>query len=100
MSWHAGRPRLKLTGHPSPEQIDAIFSSELVDVAYVVEATPEAVSFLADDPDWPNDPTDYEWLCSLIRDTLAEHGIRDVAFSLVLPVVPNNSALKTPHRLF
>jgi hypothetical protein len=85
MSWHAGQPHLKLTGHPSPERIDEIACSQLVDVAYVVEATSEAVYFVADDPAWPTDEADFEWLCSVIRETLAEHGILDVALSLASP---------------
>ena len=85
MSWHSGRQRLKLTGYPSAEQVNAIFASSLVDVAYVVETTPEVAYIVADDSDWPSNPTEYEWLCSMIRDTLAEHGIRDVALAMTPP---------------
>lgn len=82
MTWHQGRPRLKLTGHRSAEEVDAIFASCLVDVAYVVDTTPTAVFVVADDPAWPTDPADYEWLCSIIRETLADHKMNRIEFVL------------------
>jgi hypothetical protein len=83
MTWHEGRPRLKLTGHCSAEEVDAIFASFLVDVAYVIEETAEAVYIVADDAAWPTDRTDYDWLCSIIKETLANNGIQGVELSLV-----------------
>ena len=83
MEWHEGRPRLKLTGHRSSEEVDAIFSSSMVDVAYVVETVGDAVFIVADDPAWPTDPADFEWLCSVTRDTLAKYGITGIELSFL-----------------
>lgn len=83
MDWYEGRPRLKLTGHRSAEEVDAVFSSYLLDVAYVIEATADAVWIVADDPAWPADPADYEWLRSVITETLADNEICGVELSFV-----------------
>jgi hypothetical protein len=83
MEWHEGRPRLKLTCHRSAEEIDAIFASFMVDVAGVVGAEGDAVLVAADDPAWPVDATDFDWLCGVIRDTLASHGITGIEMSFV-----------------
>ena len=86
MEWHFGWPRIRLTGYRSAEDVETVFAFSLVDVAYVIEATPEAVYIVADDPAWPTDPKDYEWLCSVIRETLAADGIKGVELSLVSAV--------------
>jgi len=83
MDWHSGRPRLKLTGHCSAEEVERVFSTSMVDVAGVVEANPEAVYIAADDDGWPNAQADYEWLCSVVRETLAQNGIIGVALTFV-----------------
>jgi hypothetical protein len=87
MEWHTGRPRLQLTGHRSAEEVKAVFASSLVDVAYVIETTTEAIFIVADDLSWPVDSNDYDWLCSVIRETLAAHGI----YGLELSLVPGSS---------
>jgi hypothetical protein len=83
MAWYDDRPRLKLTGHSSADEVDAVFASSLVDVAYVIETTEAAVFVVADDPAWPTDGADYEWLCSVIKDTLAEYGMLGIELSLL-----------------
>jgi hypothetical protein len=83
MEWHEGRPRLKLTCCRSAEELDAIFSSFLVDVAGVVGTADDSVLVVADDPSWPVDAADYDWLCGVIRDTLASHGITGVQMAFV-----------------
>src|SRR4051794_2081447 len=92
MAWYEGRPRLKLTGHRSAEEVRAVFESFLVDVAYAVEVTPDAVFVAADDPRWPADPEDYEWLCSIVRGTLADSGITGVALSFLPGADPTFAA--------
>lgn len=81
MSWHQGRPRLKLTGHRSAEDVDMVFASSLGDVAHVVEVVSDAVYIVADNPAWPTDQADYEWLCSVIKETLAADGITGIELS-------------------
>ena len=49
MEWHTGRPRLQLTGHRLAEEVEAVFASSLVDVAYVIETTTDAIFVVADD---------------------------------------------------
>jgi hypothetical protein len=83
MEWHEGRPRLKLTGHRSAQEVDAIFSSSMVDVAGVVDVVDDAVIIVADDPTWPTDPADFEWLCSIVRETLAGNGITGIELSFI-----------------
>jgi hypothetical protein len=83
MEWHEGRPRLKLTGHRSAKDVAAIFASSMVDVAGVVEVVGGAVFVAADDPAWPVDAADVEWLCGVIRDTLASHGITGIELTLI-----------------
>ncbi len=83
MEWHEGRPRLKLTGHPSAEEVDGIFAAFMVDVAGVAEVAGDTVFIAADDPAWPVDGADVEWLCGVIRDTLASHGITGIELSYV-----------------
>ena len=83
MEWHEGRPRLKLTCHRSAEEIDAIFASFMVDVAGVVGPEDDSVLVAADDPAWPVDAADFEWLCGIIRDTLASHGITVIEMSFL-----------------
>lgn len=83
MEWYEGRPQLRLTGHRSAEEVEAVFASSLVDVAYVIEAKADAVTIVADDPKWPIDPADYQWLCSVIKETLADNGINGVEISPV-----------------
>jgi hypothetical protein len=83
MEWYEGRPQLRLTGHRSAELIEGVFESSMVDVAYVIEATDDSVSIVADDPKWPKDAADYQWLCSVIKGTLADNGISGVELSLV-----------------
>ena len=83
MEWHEGRPRLKLTGHHSAETVEDIFASSMVDVAYVIEATPDAVLIVADDASWPADREDYDWLCTVIRETLADYGVKGIEMAFV-----------------
>jgi hypothetical protein len=92
MEWHEGRPRLKLTGHRSAAAVEDIFASSMVDVAYVVEATSEAVLVVADDAAWPADREDYDWLCSIIRQTLAAYGIKGIEMAFVPGAGPALSA--------
>jgi len=82
MEWYEGRPQLRLTGHRSAEEVEAVFASSLVDVAYVIEATGDIVSIVADNPEWPVDAADYAWLCSVIKETLADNGINGIELSL------------------
>jgi hypothetical protein len=83
MEWHKGRPRLRLAGYRSANEVEEIFASFLVDVAYVVGGTPDALHVVADDPAWPADSEDYNWLCEVIRETLATHGIMDIELALL-----------------
>lgn len=95
MEWHEGRPRLRLTGHRSVEEVVAIFASAIVDVAGVVEVVGDEVLIAADDPSWPADVADVEWLCGVIRNTLASHGITGVELSFV-PVLTADRADRPP----
>ena len=83
MAWHDGQPLLRLTGYRSPEEVEAVFASSLVDVAYAVGRVGDGVLVAADDARWPVDASDYEWLCSVIREALANYGITDAELSLV-----------------
>jgi hypothetical protein len=87
-----GHPRLRLTGYRSAENVDAVFSSCMVDVAYVVGTSSDAVFIAADDPAWPADRADYDWLCSIITEELASHGIKGVELSLVPKPSPSTDA--------
>ena len=49
----------------------------------VVEIEDDAVFVAADDPAWPTDPAEFEWLCSVIRETLAANGITGIELSFV-----------------
>jgi hypothetical protein len=89
VEWHEGRPRLKLTGHPSADAVDAVFASAMVDMAGVVGVEGDAVLVAADDPAWPTDAADYEWLCGVIRDTLAAWGITGIELSFVPARAPD-----------
>jgi hypothetical protein len=82
MAWYDGRPRLKMIGHTSADAVEAIFASSMVDVAYVVETTNDALYIVADDPKWPANPAEYEWLCSVIQETLGDHGIGRIHLSV------------------
>ena len=55
MAWYEGRSRLKLTGYRSAEEVEVVFGSVLVDTAYVIEVTADAVYIVADSPTWPTD---------------------------------------------
>jgi hypothetical protein len=79
----ADYPRLKMTGYESASQIDSIFGSFMVDVAYIDEITDDCIFIYADDDIWPADQRDYEWLCSTITETLNEHGIKGANLELV-----------------
>jgi hypothetical protein len=83
MEWYEGRPQLKLTGYRSADEVDSVFDSCTVDVAYVVEKATDAIFIVADDPEWPLDQADYEWLCSIVKETLATNGITGIELSLV-----------------
>ena len=83
MAWYDGQPLLRLTGYRSTEDVEAVFASSLVDVAYAVGRVGDGVLVAADDARWPVDASDYEWLCSVIRQALANYGITDVELSLV-----------------
>jgi len=83
MEWHEGRPKLMLTGHRSAEEVVDIFASAMVDVAGVDEVVGDTIFVAADDPSWPVDAADFEWLCGVIRDTLASYGITSVELSFV-----------------
>jgi len=83
MEWFSGRRRIKLTGHRSAEEIDAIFARSLVDVAYVIEATEYAIIIVADDPAWPEDDTDRDWLFSVITVSLAYEGVTNIQLSII-----------------
>jgi hypothetical protein len=86
-----------LTGHRSGEEVDAVFASSLVDVAYVIEVTPDAVLVVADDPAWPTDQVDYHWLCSVIQETLGAHGIAGVELAFV-PIGGEASPAEPPRK--
>ncbi|MCE9561086.1 MAG: hypothetical protein K8U57_03425 [Planctomycetes bacterium] len=79
------RPLLRLTGYRSAEEVEAVFGSFLVDVAGVVEMSPDAVLVAADDPAWPKDSEDYDWLCSVISEVLTANGIGGVEMKFVPP---------------
>ena len=83
MAWYDRQPLLRLTGDRSTEEVEAVFASSLVDVAYAVGRVDDGVLVAADDARWPVDASDYEWLCSVIREALANYGITDVESSLV-----------------
>ena len=78
-------PRLKLTGYQSASQIDSIFASRMVDVAYVDEITDDGIYVIADNPDWPSDSRDFDWLCSAIRETLEQCGVANVRIESAPP---------------
>jgi hypothetical protein len=92
MEWFDGRPRIKLTGHRSAEEIDTIFSRSLVDVAYVIDATSDAVFIVADDPEWPSNAEDRDWLFSIINETLVSEGITNCQLSFVPNSTDNSNA--------
>ena len=52
--------RLKLNGYRSASEVDSVFASSMVDVAYVDEITDDGIIILADDPKWPADQQDYD----------------------------------------
>jgi hypothetical protein len=83
VAWYDGQPLLALTGYRSTEEVEAVFASSLVDVAYAVGRVDDGVLVAADDARWPVDAADYEWLCSVIREALANYGITGVELSLV-----------------
>lgn len=83
MEWYDDQPRLKLTGHQSAEEVEEVFASSMVDVAYVVEVVDDAVFIVADDDAWPVDTADFEWLCGITRDILASYGIIGIELVLV-----------------
>jgi hypothetical protein len=85
MSWRAvgDYPRLKLTGYGCAKEVDDVFGACLVDVAYVEEIYPDSILVVADDPAWPKDQVDYDWLCSVITETLRHNGITGVELSFV-----------------
>jgi hypothetical protein len=78
-------PRLKLTGDISAEQVDMIFASYMVDIAHIDEIKPDAVYIIADNPRWPTDTEDYQWLCEIIISTLQEHGIEGALLTFEPP---------------
>ena len=77
------RKMLRITGCDYPERLDAIFSSYLVDVAYIDQLTDDGALIIADDPNWPSDTRDFKWLCSVIEKTLAKRGIIGIGFVLL-----------------
>lgn len=71
-----------MTGHTSTDAVEKLFASSLVDVAYVIETTNDAIYMVADDPEWPADADEYEWLCSIIKEALLDQGIGSIHLSL------------------
>ncbi len=96
VEWHTGRARLKLTGHRSTDKVNDVFATSLVDVASVADVTGGAVYIAADNPAWPTDAADVEWLCSVVRVTLASRGIAGIQLSFI-PAAGGPSATQSPN---
>ncbi len=59
--------RIRLTGFSDASVVESIFASDMVDVAYIDEVTPECI-FIYTEPDVNlNNPSDYEWVKSIIK---------------------------------
>ena len=83
VAWYDGQPLLRLTEYRSTEDVEAVFASSLVDVAYAVGRVGDGVLVADDDARCPVDASDHEWLCSVICKALPIYGITDVKLSLV-----------------
>lgn len=67
--------RLKLSGYASADAVSDVFDSSMIDVAYIESIQDDGIIIFADDPNWPADEEDYEWLCSQVTQSLADTGL-------------------------
>jgi hypothetical protein len=76
------RPCIKLAGYHDAANVEGIFASDLVDVAYVHDVGPDSILIIGDNCIDLADPKDYAWATSLIEGVLRDQGIVGIRMEL------------------
>ncbi len=82
-----GNVRLQIMGlsNQAAARLGDIFGADLIDVVDLDEVTQDGGFLVCEFETWPEDSADFDWLCSLVRDTLAQRGIHGAQFALAPP---------------
>jgi hypothetical protein len=89
--------RVKLTSYSDATEVEDLFASSLVDVAYVDDIGPDGIYISGDDCIDLSSPKDYAWVTSLIEGVLRDHGIVGIRMEAIGDA-PNNAIQRTPLR--
>jgi hypothetical protein len=74
--------RIKIVGFEDARTIEDVFASDMVDVAYVDQITPDAIYVIGDVGIDFERPEDFAWVKEAIEATLAQYNVTNLGITL------------------